>query len=149
MNDALDRLVTTGQLKVQPSSQSEIAGFLANADQALADAQIPALSSANRFKLTYDAAHALALAGMRAHGYRPGSGPGHRAVVFQSLVHTVGASATLASSLNRYHTKRNRSEYDGLVLATDSEARDMITLTTDLKALVLDHLRKHRPELLA
>ena len=81
MTDALDRLVTTGQLKVQPTSKSELAGFLANADQALVDAQIPALSSANRFKLAYDAAHALALAAMRAHGYRPGSGPGHRAIV--------------------------------------------------------------------
>jgi len=136
MSDALDRLVTTGQLKIQPSSESELAGFLANADQALVDAQIPALSSANRFRLAYDAAHSLALAAMRAHGYRPVSGLGHRAIVFQSLVHTVGASAALASSLNRYHTKRNRSEYDGLVSATDAEAKDMVALAIELRALV-------------
>jgi hypothetical protein len=55
----------------------------------------------------------------------------------------------VASSLNRYHTKRNRSEYDGLVSATDAESADMVALTTDLKALVLDWLRQHRPELLA
>lgn len=149
MNNALDKLVTTGHLKVQATSKSELAGFLANADQALTDAQIPALSSANRFKLAYDAAHALAFAAMRAHGYRPGAGPGHRAIVFQSLVHTVQAPATLASSLNRYHTKRNRSEYEGLVPATDAEALDMVALATDLKSLVVGWLRKHRPELLA
>jgi len=149
MNGAPDRLVTTGQLKGRPTSKSELAAFLANAEQALADARIPAPSSVNRFKLAYDAAHALALAAMRAHGYRPGSGPGHRAIVFQSLVHTVGASATLASSLNRYHTKRNRSEYDGLVSATEAESRDMVALTIDLKVLVLGWLQQHRPELLA
>jgi len=64
-------------------------------------------------------------------------------------VHTVGASATLASSLNRYHTKRNRSEYDGLVSATEAESRDMVALTIDLKVLVLGWLQQHRPELLA
>ena len=149
MTDALARLLKTGQLKGEPTSKSEIAGFLANADQALVDARIPALSSANRFKLAYDAAHALALVAMRAHGYRPGSGPGHRAIVFQSLVHTVRASPTLASSLNRYHTKRNRSEYDGLVTATDAEARDMLELTTYLRALVLSWLKRNRPALLA
>jgi hypothetical protein len=149
MNDALASLVKTGQLKVQSTSKAELAGFLANADQSLADARISALSSANRFKLAYDAAHALALAAIRAHGYRPGAGPGHRAIVFQSLVHTIGVSATLASSLNRYHTKRNRSEYDGLVIATDAEASDLLALTTELQTLVLRWLHKHRRELIA
>jgi hypothetical protein len=149
MNDALDKLVTTGHLKVQPTSKSQLAGFLANADRRLADAQIPELSSAGRFNIAYEAAHALALAAMRAHGYRPGSAPGHRAIVFQELVHTVQAPATLASSLNRDHAKRNKSEYEGLVSATDAEALDMVALATDLKSLVLDWLRKHRPELLA
>jgi len=149
VRQALDNLVKTGQLKVEPTAKSELAGFLANADQALADARISALSSATRFKLAYDAAHALALAAVRAHGYRPGSGPGHRAIMFQSLVHTVGASATMASSLNRYHTKRNRSEYDGLVTATDAESKDILALATDLEAMVLRWLKQNRPELLA
>ena len=148
MLKALDSLVKTGQLKVEPTSKTEVAGFLANADQALVDAQLPGLSSANRFKLAYDAAHALSLVAMRLRGYRPGSGPGHRAVVFQSLVHTVGAPAALASSLNRYHTKRNRSEYDGLVSATDAEARDILALTTGLRTLIRRWLKQNRPELM-
>ena len=149
MNDALDRLVTTGQLKVQPTSKTEVAGFLANADQRLADARIPELSSAGRFDHAYAAAHALALAALRAEGYRPGSSLGHRAIVFQSLAHTIQAPATLWSSLNRYHTMRNRSEYEGLVSSTDAEARDMVALAMKLKSLVLAWLRKHRAELLA
>ncbi len=77
MNDPLASLARTGQLKVQPTSKTELAGFLANAEQSLADARIAAVSSANRFKLAYDAPHALALAAVRARGYRPGAGPGH------------------------------------------------------------------------
>ncbi len=145
MNHALDRLVATGHLKVQASSESELAGFLENAAQSLTDAQIPALSAANRFKLAYDAVHALALAALRAQGYRPVSGPGHRAIVFQVLVHTAEASATLTSSLSRYHTKRNRSEYDGVILATDAEAKDMVALAIELRTLVLSRLERHRP----
>ncbi len=148
MLKALDSLVKSGQIKVEPTSKAEVAGFLANASQSLLDAQIRQLSSANRFKLAYDAAHALSLVAMRVHGYRPGFGPGNRAIVFQSLVHTVGATAVLASSLNRYHTKRNRSEYDGLVTATDAEAQDILALTKDLKVLVMAWLKKHRPDLL-
>ena len=94
MSPALDRLVETGQLKVQATSKEDLAGFVANAEQALADAAIPALSSSNRFKLAYDASHALALAAMRAHGYRPGSGPSRREIVFQTLVHTYYFSTT-------------------------------------------------------
>ncbi len=148
MNDPLASLAKSGLLKVQPTSKTELAGFLANAEQSLADARIAAVSSANRFKLAYDAAHALALAAMRARGYRPGAGPGHRAIVFQSLVHTIGAPSKLASSLNRYHTKRNRSEYDGLVTATDAEAKDLLALTVELRVQVLAWLRQHRPELI-
>jgi hypothetical protein len=55
----------------------------------------------------------------------------------------------MASSLNRYHTKRNRSEYAGLVTATDAEAKDILALATDLEALVLGWLKQNRPELLA
>ena len=148
MSSALDSLVKSGQLKVEPTSKAEVAGFLANANQALVDAQIPELSSANCFKLAYDAAHALSLVAMRLRGYRPGAGPGHRAIVFQSLVHTIGALAELASSLNRYHTKRNRSEYDGLVSATDADARDMLALTKNLQSLGVGWLEQNRPELL-
>jgi hypothetical protein len=148
MPSALDSLVRSGHLKVEPTSKNEVAGFLANANQALVDAQIRELSSANRFKLAYDAAHALSLLAMRLRGFRPGAGPGHRAIVFQSLVHTVGAPAALADSLNRYHTKRNRSEYDGLVKATDAEARDMLALTKSLRSLVDGWLKQNRPELL-
>jgi hypothetical protein len=104
VNAALDKLVQIRLLKVESPTQDELDNFIAHADRKLADAALPGLSASGRFEFAYTAAHALSLAALRANGYRPGDGPGHRAVVFQSLVHTIGASTQMSSTLNRYHT---------------------------------------------
>ncbi len=52
----------------------------------LQDARIAGLSENGQFTLAYGAAHALALAAMRWHGYRSEN----RYLVFQCLQHTVG-----------------------------------------------------------
>ena len=143
MSAALDNLVATGQLKREPTSREEIAAFLEAADLSLADAQVAALSTTGRFKHAYDAAHALALAALRARGLRPDRGLGHRAIVFQSLAHTIDAEPRLWSTLDRYHTKRNRSEYGGLVKVSDAEARDLLALATELHGRVVRWLKTH------
>jgi uncharacterized protein (UPF0332 family) len=145
MAAALDNLVQSGILKPEPSSQTEIKRFIAHAERALADASLAGLSSTGQFDLAYNAAHALALAALRANGYRPGDGRGHRAVVFQSLVHTIGAPATLASTLNRYHTRRNRSEYVSYEEASEAEARDLLALARQTHGLLMGWLRRHPP----
>ena len=148
MSAALDNLVTTGQLKREPTSRKEIAGFLAAAAASPADAQVPALSSNGRFKHAYDAAHALALVALRANGYRPERTLGHRAIVFQSLAHTIVAYRRLWSTLDRYHAKRNRCKYVGIANATDAEARDLLALASELHAAFLEWLKKHHPSLM-
>ena len=104
---------------------------------------------ASRFSLAYDAAHALALIALRVHGYRPGRGLGHRMVVFSTLVHTVASPAAECAALLRYHTKRNSSEYAGLVNASEAEARDLIEVTGALRDRVRAWLGAHRPDLLS
>lgn len=145
---ALENLARTGQLIHEPTSVEEISGFLMRAEQQLIDARTASLSAASRFSLAYDAAHALALIALRAHGYRPGRGLGHRMVVFSTLVHTVASPATEWTALTRYHTKRNSSEYAGLVNASEAEARDLIEVTNSLQNRVRAWLSAHRPDLL-
>lgn len=146
---ALENLAATGQLISEPTSVEEISGFLIRAEQQLIDARTATLSAASRFSLAYDAAHALALIALRAHGYRPGRGLGHRMVVFSTLVHTVALPAAQCAALVRYHTKRNSSEYAGLVNASEAEARDLIELTSSLRDRVSAWLGAHRPDLLS
>ena len=63
----------------------------------------------SRFDLAYDAAHALALAALRARGYRSES----RYLVFQCLQHTVDLPGELWRVLDHAHRKRNLAEYEG------------------------------------
>lgn len=145
---ALDNLAATGQLVSEATSVEEISGFIVRAEQQLADARTTSLSAASRFSLAYDAAHAFALIALRAHGYRPGRGLGHRMVVFSTLAHTVASPAADCAALLRYHTKRNSSEYAGLLNASDVDARDLIALTSMLRDRVRAWLSAHRPDLL-
>jgi hypothetical protein len=66
-------------------------------------------SDDSRFDLAYNAAHALALAALRWHGYRPES----RYIVFQALPHTLGVEKPVARVLSKCHDERNRTEYGG------------------------------------
>lgn len=75
----------------------------------LHDARNPALNLESRFDLAYNAAHALALAALRWHGFRSES----RYLVFQCLVHTVALPSEHWRILDQAHRKRNLAEYEG------------------------------------
>ena len=85
----LKNLSMIGQLKPEAPDVNERAGLLRSAIERLQDARIPSLSLVSRFDLAYNAAHAAALAALRAHGYRSEN----RFIVFQCLEHTVGFTA--------------------------------------------------------
>jgi hypothetical protein len=67
----LENLVRIGQLKREPPGSAEIEGLMRSAAARLTDAAKPSLSIESRFDLAYNAAHALCLAALRWHGYRP------------------------------------------------------------------------------
>jgi len=81
----LDNLVAIGQLKAEPKAQSEFTGLVDSGMARLTDAETSSLSIESRFDLIYNAAHALSLAALRWHGYRPAK----RFIVFQTLAHTL------------------------------------------------------------
>jgi hypothetical protein len=106
----LDRLVDIGVLHAEPSAADEFAGLLRSALARLNDGGNAALALESRFDLTYNAAHALCLAALRWHGYRPAN---KRYIVFQALPDTLGLGPELWRVLARAHELRNRSEYEG------------------------------------
>lgn len=108
----LDNLVHIGQLKVESGTAEEVEGLLRSGQRRLDDAQRQELSLESRFDLGYNAAHALALSALRAHGYRSDS----RYLVFQCLQHTIDLPAEQWRVLDHAHRKRNLAEYEG---ATD------------------------------
>jgi hypothetical protein len=105
----LDNLLRIGQLKLEPAETSEITGLLRSGARRLADAERSELSLESRFDLAYNAAHALALAALRAKGYRSES----RYLVFQCLQHTLDLPTEQWRVLDLAHRKRNLAEYEG------------------------------------
>ena len=105
----LDNLVRIGKLKAEPAAASEFDGLFRSGKVRLKDAGNEALSPESRFDLAYNAAHSLALAALRWHGYRSEN----RYLVFQCLEHTLELPAEQWRVLDRAHNKRNLAEYEG------------------------------------
>ena len=101
----------------------------------LNDITIAGLSQESRFSLAYIAAHSLALAALRQHGYRSEN----RYLVFQCLQHTLGWDATKWRVLDQCHKRRNVAEYEGHLDIDEQLLNQLIATTqgmlTDVKEL--------------
>lgn len=95
-----------------------------------------ALSLESRFDLAYNAAHALCLAALRHHGFRPR----HRYIVFQVLPHTLGLGPEVWRVLAKAHDLRNLSEYEGHVDVEQSLVRDLISCCKTVAATIEQRL---------
>lgn len=137
----LENLARAKQLNAEPPAGEQIGRLLASAEAQLRDSRNPSNSAPSRFILAYNAAHALALAALRASGYRPSSA-GHRKIIFQVLATTAGAPPELWLALDKYHDRRNASEYEGAPPASTMEAEDIIKLTSELHRLVLARVKQ-------
>lgn len=131
----LENLTRIGKLKAEPPDTREITALIHSGSVRLADAQNRALNIESRFDLAYNAAHALALAALRWHGYRSDN----RYLVFQCLQHTLSLPATQWRILDQAHRKRNLSEYEGVIDIDNQLLDSLIRVTTEvaqrLKAL--------------
>lgn len=139
MASPLDNLAGPGKpLAAEAPAPAETAGLLRSGRARLADAANATLSVESRFDLAYNAAHALCLAALRHHGFRPR----HRYIVFQVLPHTLGLGPEVWRVLAKAHDLRNLSEYDGNV---DVEARlvdDVIACCEVVAATIEQHFAR-------
>lgn len=126
--ESLDNLVKVGQLKTEAPDQREFDGMLNAAKRHLKDAQVFGVSEEGRFSFTYGAAHALALAALRWHGYRSGN----RYLVFQCLQHTVGLDNAKWRVLDKCHKLRNLAEYEGQLDVTPQLLEELTQITQEL-----------------
>lgn len=130
--EQLENLVKIKKLKVEPPDQDEFDGMVSSAKRRLQDAALEGLSDEGRFSLAYGAAHALALAAMRWHGYRSES----RYLVFQCLQYTVGLDNAKWRVLDKCHKQRNIAEYEGHLDITPQLLNELIAISEELLTLV-------------
>jgi hypothetical protein len=129
---ALDNLVKIGKLKSEPPDQMEFNGMLQSAKTKLDDVALSGLSMESQFSLAYSAAHALALAALRWHGYRSEQ----RYLVFQCLQHTLELPKAKWRVLDKCHNCRNLAEYEGHMAVDTQLLKELIAITKELLNLV-------------
>jgi hypothetical protein len=136
----LDRLCGAGVLHAEPPAAGEFAGLLRSGLARLHDAGNLALALESRFDLAYNAAHALCLAALRWHGYRPAN---KRFIVFQALPDTLGLGPEVWRVLAKGHDQRNLGEYEGHLDIDDRFVTDLVAacarVAAKIKALPPPH----------
>ncbi len=135
MPSPLENLLQRG-LKKEAPNESEIENLIRSGERRLRDATNATLSVESRFDLAYNAAHALALAALRHHGYRSEN----RYLVFQTLPHTIGLPPEQWRVLDAAHRKRNAVEYEGFADVDDQTIDAVIRVAGAIR----DHLAKVR-----
>ena len=131
-SEPLQNLVAIRKLKLEPPDLREFNGLLLTAKRMIPDAEFPELSSHSRFQLAYDAAHSLALAALRWHGYRASD----RYIVFQTLPHTLNFPQGKWRLLDNCHQKRNAALYEGAFEEDERLIKELIAISKDLLAAV-------------
>jgi hypothetical protein len=131
----LENLVTSRQLHAEPPDRREFEGLLKAAIDRLTDAEKGGLAYASRFDLAYNAAHGLALAALRAAGYRTDK----RYLVFQCLAHTVDLGKSQIRLLSMCHDRRNRAEYEGQ-FEEDEALLEVLIVTTRMLMRSLENI---------
>jgi hypothetical protein len=124
----LENLARIGSLKQEPADWKEIDGLLESGRARMQDAGRPDLAFESRFDLGYNAAHSIALAALRACGYRSNT----RFLVFQCLQHTLGLPPKQWMLLDICHRRRNIAEYEGHFEVDERLLREMLDLVASM-----------------
>jgi hypothetical protein len=110
MTSPLENLTGPGKpLRKEPPDAKEFSGLKRSALARLSDSAKTSNSLESRFDLAYNAAHALCLAALRWHGFRPAN----RYIVFQVLPHAFDLGPEVWRVLDKCHSVRNIGEYEG------------------------------------
>lgn len=119
----LDRLAGPGNVLAKEAPDAkEFDGLVRSGLARLKDGANETNSLESRFDLAYGAAHALCLAALRHHGYRPSK----RYIVFQVLPDTLGLGPEVWRVLSKCHDMRNRTEYEGALDVDERLVTDLI-----------------------
>ena len=113
----LQNLVGISLEPIEPDWHA-IQRLLAAAERNMADAQIPVLSTENRFDAAYKAIMQMAMLALQAHGFRTlTSKPGHHQTAIQSLAHTLQLPADRLWLLDALRKQRHLTDYSGDLVA--------------------------------
>ena len=129
------------------TSRQEISDLFAVADRDLSDCQSPGLSPDGKLNIAYNAALQAATAALAAAGYRAARESHHYRII-QSLAYTIGAPSGLIAQFDQFRKKRNIGGYERAGIASDQEAKEMLSLAKNIRSDVEAWLNQTHPELI-
>lgn len=113
LSEQLQGLDKIGRVNPHVASVAEIRQHLDDAKDLLSDASKKDNTLRGRFGNANSAAHAVLMAAIKMHGYRPTGEKGHRHILYELLEALLPAAAGAKAVLSQAHKLRNRAEYDG------------------------------------
>lgn len=113
LSERLQGLERIGQVNPHVATVVEIQQHLNDAKDLLTDASKKNNTLRGRFGNANSAAHALLMAAIKMHGYRPSGEKGHRYILYELLDALLPGAAGAKAVLSQAHKLRNRAEYDG------------------------------------
>jgi hypothetical protein len=123
----LERLVERRQLNRHQPTRTEIESHLKVAREFAVAARLPGVPEAIRFSNLYDAAHALALAGLKLAGYRAPDGEGNRQLTLSCVEQTLALKKGSAAVFIEANRLRSLMQYQG----ADVDVPDHVVETLD------------------
>lgn len=114
----------------------------------LADAGLAGLSADRRFATAYNAALQAASMAIACAGYRITAKTGHHRVSLESAALALGRSARrLTDYFDTCRRKRNQIDYTRSHVATETEAKEIVTRAKEFYELVEAWIAKNHPKL--
>ena len=144
---SLEQWANNGWLRSHKTSAREIADLLAIVDRDLKDAEGD-ISADWQFGIAYNAALKLCTILLHASGYRPEKSLAHYRTLAALPLILGERHKDDANYLDTCRTKRNTAEYDRAGVTTEEDAGELIGFVKELRAEVIDWLRKNHPKLL-
>ena len=136
-----------GWLRPHKSSKEEVENLLEIIERDLTDATAKELSDDWKFGIAYNAALKLCTILLHCSGYRPEKNLAHYRTL-QSLPLVLGKKYNKdADYLDACRKKRNETEYDFAGNVSEDEVAELMAFCVELKAEVLEWLKKNHKSL--
>lgn len=143
----LNNLVGRGLEKAESDSE-ELGRYLERIQRKLSDSRQSSISLDSRFDIAFEALLQIALAALRANGYRTTSGAGHQQLAIQALPKSIGVGAADVRALEEFRKKRSAGLYLAEFEPSEAEVDALIAAVERLHKQLLAWLKANRPELL-
>ncbi|MGD0293516.1 MAG: SAV_6107 family HEPN domain-containing protein [Terracidiphilus sp.] len=144
------KLLQDNNVHRHATSRKELAEIRRLVARDLADAALVGLSEDRRFAIAYNAALQTARMAIACAGYRLASVPGHHRLAFEGAKLALGKPAEhLADYFDACRRKRNEIDYTGVVIATSTEAEELLLHARAFLTLVENWIASTHPALKA